>query len=526
MFGQCCVQSATLRGMEALPVDVEVVVSAGLPGMSVVGMPDAAVQEARERVRAALRASGFSMPGEKVVVNLAPGSLRKTGPGFDLPIAVGILVATGQVDRSLAEGRLFVGELSLEGAVRPVAGLLAYALAARRLGCAFVCGAGGDHVPVEGVEQTVLRTLGRIRSGAFEPARARRSPKCADVSDFADVAGHESAKRALQIAAAGEHGVLMTGPPGSGKTMLAARLPSILPPLEGDEAMQTALVHSVAGEDMGPVLAGRRPFRNPHHSASVAGLVGGGNPPRPGEVSLAHNGVLFLDELPEFKPAALQSLRQPMEAGRVCVTRADGNVTFPARFMLVAASNPCPCGYFGDRERTCSCTAAQIRAYQGRIGGPLMDRIDLHLDVRRTTPHEVMGTGGGTSSEQLREGVMRARAFARWRRAREGAARGPSQPGASRPQGAGGGAGGLVEPGAGCGSPAALVRECRLSEADAAFLEQVAGANHMSGRAIMRVLRVARTVADMDESPAVAKRHLCEAVGFRLREGDTGIPGL
>lgn len=497
-FGQCCVQGATLRGIEAFPVDVEVVVSPGMPGFLVVGMPDAAIQEARERVRAALRASGFSMPMEKVVVNLAPGSLRKTGSGFDLPIALGLLAATGQIDRSLAQGRLYVGELSMEGNVRPVSGLLAYALAAQKLGCDFVCGPSNDYVEVAGVRQLVLGSLGRLRSASFGSVRARSCSRKADPLDFSDIAGHEAAKRALQIAAAGNHGVLMTGPPGSGKTMLASRLPSILPPLSEGEIMQTALVHSVAGEDIAPVLAGIRPFRSPHHSASAAGLVGGGSPPRPGEISLAHNGVLFLDELPEFKPAVLQGLRQPMESGRTCITRADGNVVFPSRFMLVAASNPCPCGYLGDKERECTCTVPQIRSYQGRIGGPLMDRIDLHLTVRRTMPGEVMNSGGGTASATLREGVLLGREYASWRRAREQDCETDSED---------------------VRSPARLVRSCALSEKDREFLERAAQGSHMSGRAIMRTLGIARTIADMDEALVVERRHICEALSLRLREG-------
>ena len=497
MFGQCCVQGATLKGVSALPVDVEVVVSTGLPGFLVVGMPDAAIQEARERVRAALRASGFSMPNEKVVVNLAPSSLKKCGSGFDLPIAVGILVATGQISPELARNRMFVGELSMEGHVRGVAGLLAYALCARDLGFDFVCGLTEELVDVSGVEQLVLKTVGHLRDGVFEQGNPRCFLPEENQLDFKDVAGHEAAKRALQIAAAGNHGVLMMGPPGSGKTMLASRMPSILPPLTDDEAMQTALVHSVAGEDITPILAGQRPFRSPHHSASAAGLVGGGSPPRPGEVSLAHNGVLFLDELPEFKPAVLQGLRQPMESGRVCITRADGNVVFPSRFMLVAASNPCPCGYLGDKERECNCTLPQIRNYQGRIGGPLMDRIDLHLDVGRALPHEVMGTGTGTSSEVLRTGVLCAREYASWRKSKDELEFGEKD----------------------SSSSVDLVRTSRLSESDEAFLEKMACVHHMSGRAIMRTLGVARTIADIAESLSVKKTHLCEALGFRLREG-------
>lgn len=488
------VHAACIRGVEAQHVTVEVSLSGSIPGINIVGASDSVLTDGRARIRSALRERGYEVPRKAITVNLSPGDIRKTGSGFDLPIAVAILAASGQIKRDGLDCCLFVGELALTGSVLPVKGEVAYQLLARDMGLSLVSGYTPQHVSMDGVASSYLEHIGEIRGGIDEGVHEfARPPKHEKVLvpmlDYADVSGQEMAKRGLAIAAAGNLGLLMVGAPGSGKSMLAQRMTTILPPLKLEDQQEALRVHSVAGEDIENLLAGRRPFRAPHHSVSMAGLIGGGRPVGPGEISLAHGGVLFLDELAEFPNGVLQSLRQPIEQGFVRIVRADGCYQFPSRFQLLAASNPCPCGYLGDREVACKCSDMVVERYRAKLRGPLADRIDIMLDVARPDPDQMVKGSEGASSAQLTDLVVKGREFARWRlRKHSKTAVDPHKVALGN-----------------------LVPGLSIDTDGEKTMLAISRRNHLTGRSMVRLGRIARTIADIAQSETVGRDHLLEA---------------
>ena len=497
------VYSSSVIGIDAYIVEVEVDISRGLPSFSTVGLAEGAVRESKDRVKAALKNSGYNFPADRITVNLAPADIKKEGSGFDLPIAIGILAANGIIPHSALTDHFIIGELSLDGSIRPIKGALSMAIMAKEVGLK------GIYLPVENAMEAgvvgeinvypvnALSELVQSLNGIECLVPIQIDPDFMGIRqnydfDFSDVRGQENVKRALEIAAAGGHNLLMIGPPGAGKTMLAQRLSTILPNLTFGESLETSKVYSVMGlMPKGKGLVTTRPFRAPHHTISDAGLIGGGQIPKPGEVSLSHNGVLFLDEMPEFKKNVLEVLRQPMENGLVTISRASSTVTYPANFILVGAMNPCPCGFFGDPKRECTCSYREIQRYRARISGPLMDRIDIHIDVPSVPFRDLTGTSQGQSSFDISRRVIKARDIQENRfhksKIHTNAMMNTRQ----------------------------IRKFCQVDEKSNSLLEMAMEKFGLSARALSRILKISRTIADLAGSQNIEQIHIAEAIQYR-----------
>lgn len=485
------IHAAALRATQALPVTVEVGATAGIPGITIVGMPDTAILESRNRIRLALKSCGFMLPRVHITVNLSPADVKKQGTGFDLPIAIAVLAATGQISSEYIGNYLYAGELGLDGYIRPIRGTVSIAELASQQHLAFVGSPASqltpfqinNFIPINHLAD-LSRPIAELRIHAQE-SFAYQSPTLtiSQEKDFIDVLDQDLAKRALVVAAAGKHGILMQGPPGAGKSMLAERIPGILPLLSRKEMDEVAVIHSAAGELIDKILAGIRPYRAPHHASSLGGMLGGGTHMKPGELALAHAGVLFLDELPEFDNRVLQALRQPMENHEVRLSRVDGTYTFPADFQLVAAANPCPCGNLGTIGKTCTCSQQKISSYQSKLTGPLIDRIDMYCDVKLPKPEEVIDGKTGLSTYDMKKLVSDARLFAHARKQGE----------------------------------ITRVEQAKLDCRASRLLENMSNQHVFGARAIIRLARVARTIANLDCSDVVSEDHMLEAIHYRVR---------